>query len=227
LTLSAIGDVPPDWREVMGPAASEARLSNLDAAVGERRARSEVYPPEDEIFAAFALTPYRSVRAVIIGQDPYHEPGQAHGLAFSVPAGTRIPPSLRNVRIELRNDLGAELPESGSLVRWAEHGVLLLNSVLSVSKGRPRSHQSIGWQDLTTAAIRAIERLDRPVVFLLWGEFARATAGAIDRTRQIVLSSSHPSPLSARRGFNGSRPFSTANRLLRERGATEIDWTMD
>src|SRR5258708_4120447 len=215
--MNAIGVLPLDWREAIGAAASDNRLAHLDAVVSERRARGDVYPSAEDVFAAFRLTPYASVKAVILGQDPYHGPGQAHGLAFSVPTGKQIPPSLRNIRAELMDDIGVPIPASGSLVRWAEHGVLLLNTILTVDRGSAGSHKSIGWQDLTTAAILAIVRLQRPVAFLLWGKFASNAAGAVHSARAVVLTTSHPSPFSARKGFRHSRPFSTANRLLRER----------
>lgn len=227
MSTSAIGTFPQVWRSAL-PIEALSTLPALDAAVAEERAHQDVYPPAGDVFAALRLTPPAKVRAVIIGQDPYHQrAGQAHGLAFSVPDECRpLPPSLRNIRAEFQSDLGYELPESGSLVRWAEHGVLLLNAFLTVSKGRPRSHQKFGWRPITEAIIYAVKALDGPVAFLVWGHFARDIAGQIDSTRHVVHYASHPSPLS-QRGFCGTKPFSTVNEQLRDRGTPEIDWRLE
>jgi uracil-DNA glycosylase len=224
--LTSIGTLPADWRAAIGPALSDAALAELEAKVAARRASERVYPAAQDVFAALRLTPYESVRAVIIGQDPYHGPGEAHGLAFSVPAGVPIPPSLRNIRRELETDLGLAMPASGSLETWARHGVLLLNAILSVAEGRPGSHRDLGWQALTREVVRAVQRVDRPVAFLLWGGFARRMAEPIDSSRHVAVQTWHPSPFSAKRGFLGRRPFSTVNDLLRARGASEIDWRL-
>lgn len=226
---SSIGTLPADWRAALGAAVSDATLATIEAKVAAARAvpGDEVYPPAEQVFAALQLTPLDDVRAVIIGQDPYHGPGQAHGLSFSVASEVRpLPPSLKNIRSELKSDLGLDLPEGGSLEPWARHGVLLLNAVLTVGRGRPGSHKTFGWQDVTTAIVRVVETRRRPIAFLLWGKFASATAGPIDETRHAVVRTSHPSPLS-RNGFLGKRPFSEANRKLVQLGAEAIDWSLE
>jgi uracil-DNA glycosylase len=225
--VSAIGTLPQDWREALGPAASNSVLATLEGKVAAERAKGDVYPAAEDVFAAFRLTPYRAVRAVIIGQDPYHGPGEAHGLAFSVPRGLKKPPSLQNILSERHADLALPIPTSGSLERWAESGVLLLNAILTVTRDQPASHRRLGWQPLTKAVVEAVQDLDHPVAFLLWGVFARRMAGPIDATRHIALYASHPSGFSARKGFLGSRPFSTANAHLEARGAAAIDWRLE
>lgn len=222
--MNAIGELPSDWRAALGPAATSNALNILDAAVATERAKGDVFPAPENVFAALRLTPLAKVRAVIIGQDPYHGPGEAHGLAFSVPAGIAIPPSLRNIRTELRTDLGIEAPSSGSLEQWAENGVLLLNAILTVAKDDPGSHRALGWKPLTTAMVRAVQQLDRPIAFLLWGKFAQKLAGPIPEPH-VAVSTAHPSPRS-QKGFCGTRPFSTANKLLAKRGADPIDWRL-
>lgn len=223
----AIGTFPEVWRTAIDMVDLDAVLDSIEAAVAVERARSKVYPKPDDVFAALRLTAPADVRAVIIGQDPYHGPGQAHGLAFSVRDGCHpLPPSLRNIRSELHDDCGGPLPESGSLTRWAEHGVLLLNAILTVTKGIPGSHRKFGWQTLTRAIIGSVEANDRPIAFLLWGRFAQAIAGPINTDRHVVVNASHPSPLSASNGFLGTRPFSTANRQLQARGAAGINWSL-
>lgn len=175
------------------------------------------------MFRAFALTPYDQVRVVILGQDPYHGPGQAHGLAFSVPPGLIYPPSLRNVYAELEADLGVSC-SSGDLASWAEQGVLLLNTTLTVRQGEAGSHQGRGWERFTNAVIQALDRRERPMVFVLWGKAAQVKAGFIDSTRHKVLQAAHPSPLSATHGFFGSRPFSQANEALQQWGVPPVVW---
>ncbi len=198
-----------------------ALADKVDALVGEGRS---VLPAAADVFAAFRLTPLDRVRVVILGQDPYPTPGDAHGLAFSVARGTPIPRSLANIFKEMREDIGAA-PASGNLGGWAGQGVLLLNSVLTVEAGAAGSHRRLGWQALTDAAIVAVSSREDPTVFILWGADAQAKRPFIDGTRHLVIDSAHPSPLSARRGFFGSQPFSRANAFLRERGRGEIDWT--
>ncbi|NCC94727.1 MAG: uracil-DNA glycosylase, partial [Opitutae bacterium] len=186
----------------------------LDRVAAERAAGAQVFPPERRIFHALQLTPPAAVRAVLLGQDPYHDDGQAEGLAFSVPAGVKFPPSLRNIFKEYAADLGRPVPESGSLRDWAENGVLLLNSVLSVRAHEAGSHRKFGWESFTDAVIRSLNRKQERIVFLLWGNFALAKRPLIDETRHTVLANVHPSPLSAHRGFFGSRPFSQAELAL-------------
>lgn len=187
----------------------------------ERRSGKTVYPPEGAVFHAFELTPPECVKAVILGQDPYHEPGQAQGMAFSVPEGVMLPPSLRNIYQELCNDLGVVPPQSGDLSRWAEQGVLLLNAVMTVEAHKASSHAGKGWEAFTDAVIRYLNESPDPKVFILWGAFAGAKRPMIDETRHLVIQSAHPSPLSAHRGFFGSRPFSRANAFL---GENAICW---
>ena len=183
-----------------------------------------VYPPADQIFTAFHLTPLDQVKVVIIGQDPYHEPNQAQGMSFSVRKGVAIPPSLVNIYQELHEDLGVPIPGHGDLTHWAEQGVLLLNTCLTVRAHEAFSHANIGWETFTDAAIRVIDREDRPIVFILWGTPARKKKALITNPKRLILESPHPSPLSAYRGFFGSRPFSKTNAYLVANHETPIDW---
>jgi uracil-DNA glycosylase len=187
-------------------------------------ATQNVFPPGPEIFAAFNACSFEDVKVVIIGQDPYHGPGQANGLCFSVRDGVRMPPSLVNIFKEIQQDLGKPIPASGNLERWAKQGVLLLNATLTVRSGSPGSHQGKGWETFTDQIIRMISEAKSGVVFLLWGAFAQKKAELIDRTRHLVLMSPHPSPFSADRGFFGNKHFSKANEYLRSKGQPEIDW---
>ena len=206
-----LASIPANWRSILAEALADPRMESLDDCVAVERSTYEVYPEDADVFRALRLTPFDSVRAVIIGQDPYHRPGQADGLAFSVPRGVPLPPSLRNILAEYSRDLGRPLPATGSLVPWAERGVLLLNTFLTVRRGEPVSHAKCGWPLLTGAVVQAVNDKPGPVVFLLWGARAQELARNVDEERHIVLRSGHPSPLSARRGFNGSRPFAAAN----------------
>lgn len=183
-----------------------------------------VYPPAAKIFAAFDNSPFRDTKVVIIGQDPYHGPGQANGLSFSVNPGIQIPPSLRNIFKEISTDTGAPIPADGDLTRWARQGVLLLNATLTVREHQPRSHANLGWSELTDAAVRAINEHGENVVFMLWGSDAIRKGSMIDRNRHLVLTAPHPSPLSASRGFFGCRHFSQANSYLEAHGKTPIKW---
>lgn len=185
-----------------------------------------IYPPGPEIFAAFAHTPFDAVRVVILGQDPYHGSGQAHGLCFSVRPGVRVPPSLDNIFKEIQRDLGLPRPDHGCLTPWADRGVLLLNSALTVEDGRAGAHQGKGWEGFTDAAIDALNREREGLVFLLWGAHAQRKGQLIDRNRHHVLTSVHPSPLSAHRGFIGCGHFSEANRFMESRGLAPIDWSL-
>jgi uracil-DNA glycosylase len=216
--------LPADWASALGSCLAEPWVDELSGWLRSERQRHEVYPAPERAFEALRLTPLASVRVVILGQDPYHGPGQAHGLAFSVPPGVPSPPSLRNIFIELRADLGVEEPGHGCLESWAAQGVLLLNTILTVRAHEAGSHRGRGWEQLTDGVIRAVSAQPRRVVFLLWGNHARAKVEMIDTERHSVLESVHPSPLSARRGFFGSRPFSAANARLREGGQEPIDW---
>lgn len=185
---------------------------------------SLVCPPQEDIFNAFHLTPYAKTKVCIIGQDPYHGPGQAHGLSFSVKPGVPIPPSLLNIYKELKSDLGYEIPDHGCLENWARQGVLLLNAVLTVRGGQAASHRSIGWETFTNKVIETLNEREEPVIFILWGRDAQKKSSLITNSQHPIIESPHPSPLSAHRGFFGSRPFSKVNALLESRGATPIDW---
>ncbi len=218
--------LPRSWRPYLGPETEKPYFAALREFVERERATRTIYPPEDEVFSALELTPYGSVKVMILGQDPYHGPGQAHGLAFSVGPGVAPPPSLRNIFRELNDELGCPVPNHGYLVPWARQGVLLLNAVLTVRDGEPNSHQGKGWETFTDAAIRAVNERDTRVVFILWGAYAGKKEALIDTARHTVLKAAHPSPLSARRGFFGSRPFSTANAALEQVGQAPVDWCL-
>jgi uracil-DNA glycosylase len=216
--------LPGPWQKTLGDETEKPYFAKLREFVDAERAAHEVYPPEDEVFTALKLTPYDEVRVLVLGQDPYHGPGQAHGLAFSVCPGVRPPPSLANMFRELRDDLRCTIPNNGYLVPWARQGVLLLNAVLTVRAHEPNSHKGKGWETFTDAVIRRVAEKDDRVVFVLWGGYAAKKEALIDAGRHTVIRSAHPSPLSARRGFFGSRPFSKINAALREAGKPEIDW---
>lgn len=213
-----------DWEEALRGEFQKPYYKDLYRFVKEEYATHVVYPPSDKIFNAFTHTPLHEVKVVILGQDPYHEPGQAEGLCFSVPEGVEIPPSLRNIYQEIRDDLGIEPPQSGSLLRWADQGVFLLNTLLTVRAHAAFSHQGRGWEQFTDAVIRVINEEDRPIVFLLWGRPAQSKSAMLTNARHLVLKAPHPSPLSAYRGFFGCRHFSRCNSYLEERGITPIAW---
>lgn len=189
--------------------------------------RKTIFPKGEQYFAALNLTPFEKVKVVIIGQDPYHGPGQAHGLSFSVEDGVPFPPSLQNIFKELQSDLGASKPRSGNLNKWAEQGVLLLNAVLTVEQGKAASHQGKGWEQFTDQIIHALNEERENLVFILWGSYAQKKGAFIDRNKHLVLESVHPSPLSSHRGFFGSKPFSKANAYLKSRNISPIDWSLD
>ncbi len=223
-----------DWNPVLRGEFDESYWKELQAFVADERSRHTVYPPHDEVFAALHLTPLRSVRAVILGQDPYHGARQAHGLAFSVQHGVRIPPSLRNIHQELHDDVGIEVPGHGNLESWAHQGVLLLNTSLTVRAGQAASHAGKGWEIFTDRVIEAVARKAAPTVFILWGNHARKKRPLIedasansDGAEHTILESPHPSPFAARNGFFGSRPFSRANEALIAAGREPIDWSLE
>lgn len=215
----------PSWLEAVGGEFDKPYLAALRAFLVEEKSRGPVFPPGPDIFAAFNLTPFDRVRVVVLGQDPYHGPGQAHGLCFSVRRGVAVPPSLANVYRELRDDLGVVPPGHGELTSWAERGVLLLNAVLTVRAHQANSHQGRGWETFTDAAVAALGRREG-IVFLLWGASAKKKAAGIDRSRHHVLTAAHPSPLSASSGFFGCRHFSATNAWLEARGEAPIDWSL-
>jgi uracil-DNA glycosylase len=215
-----------DWNPVLRGEFAKPYWVELQQFVTTERARASVYPPHDEVFAALHLTPFREVKAVILGQDPYHGRGQAHGLCFSVRHGVRPPPSLQNIFKELEADLGISPPDHGCLDAWARQGVLLLNASLTVRAGRAASHQGKGWETFTDEVLRAVNTKPERVVFILWGASARRKKALIDTSRHVIIESAHPSPLSASNGFFGSRPFSRANAALVEAGREPIDWAL-
>ncbi|MGO4110161.1 uracil-DNA glycosylase [Paenibacillus sp. YAF4_2] len=215
-----------DWAELLQPEMDEPYFKQMAVQLDELYQTKTVYPKFEHIFNALQYTPYEQTRVVLIGQDPYHGPGQAHGLSFSVQKGIAIPPSLRNIYKELKEDIGCLIPQHGSLQTWARQGVLLLNTVLTVEEGQPNSHQKIGWERFTNRVIQLLNERDKPVVFLLWGKHAQDKAAFIDADKHPVIASAHPSPLAARRGFFGSKPFSNVNEQLRLIGSKEIDWAL-
>lgn len=217
----------PSWKARIGDYLLRPEMQALAVFLREEIRRGKrIYPLGPEIFAAFVHTPFDAVRVVILGQDPYHGPGQAHGLCFSVRPGVRVPPSLENIFKEIQRDLGIPRPDHGCLTPWADRGVLLLNSVLTVEEGRAGSHQGKGWEGFTDAAIDALNRECEGLVFLLWGSYAQRKGQLIDTRRHCVLKAVHPSPLSAHRGFLGCGHFSAANRYLEARGQPPIDWSL-
>ncbi len=215
-----------DWNPILRGEFEKPYWAELQAFVEDERRHHAVYPPSKEVFAALHQTPHAEVKAVILGQDPYHGPGQAHGLCFSVRPGVAVPPSLRNITKELEADVGVPAPNHGCLEAWADQGVLLLNTTLTVRAHQAASHQKHGWEVFTDEVIRAVAAKDERVVFILWGAAARRKKDLVDRTRHTVIESAHPSPLSAHNGFFGSRPFSRANQALEAAGRSPIDWTI-
>lgn len=213
------------WKKVLQGECEKPYFSDLVAFVKREYETHTVYPHPKNLFRAFELTPFHTVKVVILGQDPYHGPGQAHGLSFSVVEGVRNPPSLQNIFKELKEDVGAS-PSSGDLSSWAAQGVLLLNATLTVRKGEAASHQGQGWERFTDAVIKKLSDEREGLVFILWGNYARSKKKLIDTARHHVLESAHPSPLSAYAGFFGSKPFSRANEYLRTYGTKEVNWTL-
>ena len=215
-----------DWNPVLRGEFAKDYWAPLQAFVVAERAAGPVFPPEDEVFAALHLTPYASTKVLILGQDPYHGPGQAHGLCFSVRRGVTPPPSLVNIFKELHDDLGCPVPGHGNLEHWAEQGVLLLNATLTVRARTAASHAGKGWETFTDAVIEAVNAKPETVVFMLWGTYARKKRSLIDTSRHTVIESAHPSPLSAHNGFFESRPFSRANTALLGAGREPVDWAI-
>lgn len=217
----------PSWLRWLEPEFAQPYMAELRAfLMAEKRAGKVIYPAADNWFAAYDTTPFEAVKVVILGQDPYHGPGQAHGLCFSVPPGVAIPPSLGNIYRELESDLGIPPAKHGCLMHWAEQGVLLLNTTLTVEHGRAASHQKNGWETFTDKTIAALDARREGIVFILWGSHAQRKGAFIDARKHLVIQSPHPSPLSAHRGFFGSRPFSRANAWLVAHGQPPIDWRL-
>lgn len=213
-----------DWKEVLAPEFKKPYYRTLYNKVKDEYEHCAVFPKAADMFNAFELTPYGKVKAVILGQDPYHNDGQAHGLCFSVQPGTEIPPSLKNIYKELHDDLGCRIPNNGYLTSWADQGVLLLNTVLTVRAHQAFSHRGIGWEQFTDAVIAELNKADRPIVFMLWGRPAQEKAKMLDNPKHLILTAAHPSPLSASRGFFGCRHFSKCNEFLTKNGVEPINW---
>ncbi len=222
-----MGAIENDWLEVLTPEFKKPYYRKLYEFVKKEYNSTQIFPPSDEIFTAFNLTPLKSVKVVIIGQDPYHNDGQAHGLCFSVRPPVESPPSLQNIYKELQDDLGCYIPNNGYLVKWAKQGVLMLNTVLTVRAHQANSHHGQGWEEFTDAAIRALNEQNSPIVFLLWGRPAQMKRSMLNNPAHLVLEAPHPSPLSAYRGFLGCKHFSKTNEFLERNGLTPIDWQIE
>jgi uracil-DNA glycosylase len=216
--------IPVGWRDVLAQEVEQPYFQKLQQFVDAERRQYTVFPPEPEVFTALDVTPYEQVNVLLLGQDPYHDNNQAHGLCFSVRPGIKPPPSLVNMYKELKTDVGFRIPNNGYLMHWAEQGMLMLNAVLTVRAHEANSHKNKGWETFTDAVIRAVNAKDDPVVFVLWGGYAQKKVKLIDAERHAIIQSAHPSPLSARNGFFGSRPFSAINHALQAYGKPEIDW---
>ncbi|MBQ6575443.1 MAG: uracil-DNA glycosylase [Lachnospiraceae bacterium] len=216
-----------EWLAPLKQEFSKPYYAKLYRFVNDEYKRSVIFPPKQDVFRAYEMTPIDKVKVLILGQDPYHEPGQAHGLCFSVTPGTDIPPSLVNIYKELHDDIGCSIPNNGYLIKWAEQGVMLLNTVLTVRAHAANSHRGKGWEQFTDATIAALNKEDRPIVYMLWGRNAGEKASMLDNPKQLVLTAPHPSPLSAYKGFFGCRHFSKANDFLSANGITPIDWQIE
>lgn len=216
--------IPPSWKSPLAAETAKPYYKQLMQFVEEERQHHKVFPPEKEVFNALVHTPYDKVKVLLLGQDPYHDDGQAHGLCFSVRPGVKPPPSLVNIFKELKSDVGCHIPNNGCLTPWADQGVLLLNAVLTVRAHEPNSHKGKGWETFTDEVIRKVGEKEERVVFILWGAYAQKKTGLIDTDRHVILKSAHPSPLSAKNGFFGSKPFSKTNAALQAEGQDEIDW---
>jgi uracil-DNA glycosylase len=219
-------DIPESWHAHLAAEFEKPYFQKLAQFVDEERRNYIVFPPEEDVFNALRYTPYERVNVLLLGQDPYHDDNQAHGLCFSVRPGIKPPPSLINMFKELHNDVGFRIPNNGYLVPWAEQGMLLLNAVLTVRAHQANSHKNHGWEMFTDAVIRQVSEKSDPVVFVLWGGYAQKKIKLIDTTRHVIIQSAHPSPLSAHNGFFGSKPFSTVNNALRNAGKPEINWQL-
>jgi len=228
IATGSVSDVTlrTDWNPILRQEFDKPYWQDLQKFVANERRNHMVYPPENEVFAALHQTPYESVKVVIVGQDPYHGPNQAHGLCFSVTRGTKVPPSLRNIFKELQTDLGIDPPGHGCLQGWAQQGVLLLNTTLTVRANQPGSHQGRGWETFTDAVLGKVAAKNKRVVFILWGAAARRKKSLVEVGPHVVIESAHPSPLSARNGFFGSKPFSRTNAALLEAGRSIISWDL-
>ncbi len=213
-----------DWDEKLKIVWESEGFKKFIRIINNEYKTKTIYPPKNFIFNALKLTPYSNTKVVIVGQDPYHGEGEAHGLSFSVQEGIKIPPSLQNIYKELNDDLGLPIPNTGDLTKWGKEGVLMLNAVLTVEKDKPASHRNLGWERLTDYIIKVLNQKEEPVVFILWGNFAKEKESLITNPKHYIIKSTHPSPFSARNGFFGSKPFSKTNSFLRENHIKEIDW---
>ncbi|MCQ2978283.1 MAG: uracil-DNA glycosylase [Clostridia bacterium] len=220
-------DLNNDWNEILKEEFNKDYFKNIEKFLDEERKHYNVYPKECDMFNALKYTSYKDTKVVIIGQDPYHEEGEAHGLCFSVNKDIKIPPSLKNIYKELNDDLNLYIPNNGYLKKWADQGVLLINAVLSVREGNPASHSKIGWQNYTDEIIRKLNEKDESIVFILWGNYARSKKDLITNKKHLVLEGVHPSPLSASRGFFGCKHFSMTNNYLKKNNQKEIDWQIE
>jgi uracil-DNA glycosylase len=216
--------ISSSWQKVLAEEFTQPYFQQLQDFLTAQRQTQTIFPPATDVFSAFELTPYEQVNVLVLGQDPYHDDNQAHGLCFSVKPGIKTPPSLANIYKELRDDLNFKIPNNGYLVNWAEQGILMLNAVLTVQAHTPNSHKNQGWETFTDAVIAKVNQKTDPVVFVLWGAYAQKKLNLIDTSRHTVIQSAHPSPLSARKGFFGSKPFSAINTALHAAGKPEIDW---
>ncbi len=224
---SIFDSLPSSWLEPLGDICrAQSSQSLSEFLLAEADAGKAIYPLESQVFNAFRATPFEAVKVVILGQDPYHGAGQAHGLSFSVPIGQRVPPSLRNIYKELNRDLGLAMPAHGCLAEWSQRGVLLLNAIMTVEHSKAGSHQGHGWEEFTDEVVAQLSQRREGIVFMLWGSYAQKKGRVIDRNKHCVLESAHPSPLSAHRGFLGNGHFSAANRYLAERGLRPVDWAL-
>lgn len=222
-----MGAITNDWLEIFQEEFKKTYYKKLFATVNLEYRTKQVFPPADDLFNAFHMTPMHEVKVVILGQDPYHNNGQAHGLCFSVKKGVDVPPSLVNIYKELHDDLGCTTPNHGCLTQWANQGILLLNTVLTVRAHEANSHRGIGWETFTDAAIAALNRQERPIVFILWGAPAQKKKAMLTNPQHLILEAPHPSPLSAYRGFFGSKPFSKTNEFLKSNGIEPVNWQID
>jgi uracil-DNA glycosylase len=223
--MSSSVHLPDGWNTVLADELHQPYFLELQKFVAAEREKNSVFPPAEEVFNAFKYTPYDQVKVLLLGQDPYHDDGQAHGLCFSVRPGVKPPPSLRNIFKEMHDDVGCKVPNNGYLVSWAEQGVMLLNAVLTVRAHEANSHKDKGWEKFTDAVIQALSAREKPVIFILWGAYAQKKEQLIDVGRHRIIKAAHPSPLSQKKFF-GSRPFSTVNGILKEWGEKPIDWQL-
>ncbi|MEO7327777.1 MAG: uracil-DNA glycosylase [Minicystis sp.] len=226
MSTSAIPAFPSSWRLHLDQERDKPYFKELAKFLETERKTQQIFPPTEEVFSALELTPYEEVKVLILGQDPYHDDNQAHGLCFSVKPGIKPPPSLANMYKELKDDVGFTIPKHGYLVPWAKQGLLMLNAVLTVQAHTPNSHKDKGWETFTDAVIRKVNEKPDRVIFLLWGGYAQKKEKLIDGKKHLILKGAHPSPLSARAGFFGSKPFSTINKALQEMGKAPIDWQL-